>query len=57
MEFLPPDFLQKAFMYLSAVVTIATAILTVWPSDKAEGILEIFRKILSFLSGNIGNNK
>jgi hypothetical protein len=57
MDFLTPALLTKAFVYLSTVITIATAIVAIFPSPKAEGVLATLRKIASFLSGNVLNNK
>jgi hypothetical protein len=49
--------LETVFAWLSGIIAVATALVAAFPSPKAEGILATLRKIASFLSGNVLNNK
>lgn len=50
-------YIGNGLAWLSGIITIATIIVQIWPSEKATGILGKLRSLISVLSGNILNNK
>jgi hypothetical protein len=49
--------LPEWFAAISAILTAATGIVILTPTPADDNALAWLRKIFSFLSGNVGNNK